>query len=95
VSLAFLQDHRKIATVGAHCNGCGHKHRWPIEESHRPEPAMDHGRRVGAAVAVLQMRLANRGAIRNRAVTLFSLQSTEWHMLRLPLKSSCRASLLL
>ncbi|HKF60558.1 MAG TPA: hypothetical protein VKB42_04295 [Dongiaceae bacterium] len=23
VSLAFLQDHRKMATVGAHC-GCGH-----------------------------------------------------------------------
>jgi hypothetical protein len=32
VSLAFLQSHRKIATIGAHCNGCGHKHRWPIEE---------------------------------------------------------------
>jgi hypothetical protein len=31
VSLAFLQDHRKIATVGAHCNGCGHKHGWPID----------------------------------------------------------------
>ena len=39
VSLAFLQDRRNIATIGAHCNGCGHKHRWPIEEliaQHRP-----------------------------------------------------------
>jgi hypothetical protein len=39
VSLAFLQSHRKIATLGAHCNGCGHKHRWPIEElivQHKP-----------------------------------------------------------
>jgi hypothetical protein len=39
VSLAFLQDHRKIATVGAHCNGCGHKHRWPIDDliaDHKP-----------------------------------------------------------
>ena len=32
VSLAFLQDRRKIATLGAHCDGCGHKHRWPIED---------------------------------------------------------------
>jgi len=32
VSLAFLQDRHKIATLGAHCNGCGHKHRWPIED---------------------------------------------------------------
>jgi hypothetical protein len=24
VSLAFLQDHRKMAIAGAHCNGCGH-----------------------------------------------------------------------
>ena len=39
VSLAFLQDHRKIATIGAICNGCGHKHRWPIENlitQHKP-----------------------------------------------------------
>jgi hypothetical protein len=39
VSLASLQDHRKIAAIGAHCNGCGHKHRWPIEEliaQHKP-----------------------------------------------------------
>ena len=39
VSLAFLQSHRKIATLGAHCNSCGHKHRWPIEEliaQHKP-----------------------------------------------------------
>jgi hypothetical protein len=39
VSLAFLQDHRKIATIGAHCNGCGHRHRWPIEDliaQHQP-----------------------------------------------------------
>jgi hypothetical protein len=39
VSLASLQDHRKIATVGAHCNGCGHKYRWPIEDliaQHKP-----------------------------------------------------------
>ena len=39
VSLAFLQDHRKIATVGARCNGCGHGHRWLIEElisQHKP-----------------------------------------------------------
>ena len=32
VSLAFLEAHRKIATFGAHCNACGHKHRWPIED---------------------------------------------------------------
>ena len=39
VSLAFLLDRRNIATIGAHCNGCGHKHRWSIEEliaQHRP-----------------------------------------------------------
>ena len=39
ISLAFLQSHRKIATIGAHCNGCGHKHRWPIEDliaQHKP-----------------------------------------------------------
>jgi hypothetical protein len=39
VSLVFLQGHRKIATIGAHCNGCGHKHRWTIEEliaQHQP-----------------------------------------------------------
>jgi hypothetical protein len=37
ISLTFLQDHRKIATIGAHCSG--HKHRWPIEEliaQHKP-----------------------------------------------------------
>jgi hypothetical protein len=32
VSLAFLQDRRKIATIGAQCNTYSHKHRWPIEE---------------------------------------------------------------
>jgi hypothetical protein len=32
VSLAFLQDHRKIATVGVHCNGCAHRGRWPVED---------------------------------------------------------------
>jgi hypothetical protein len=32
VSLAFLPDCRKIATVGVQCNVCDHKHRWPIEE---------------------------------------------------------------
>jgi hypothetical protein len=39
VSLAFLQDRRNIATIGAHCNGCGDKHRWPIEDlivQHKP-----------------------------------------------------------
>jgi hypothetical protein len=39
VSRAFLQRHREIAIIGAHCNGCGHKHRWPIEDliaQHRP-----------------------------------------------------------
>jgi hypothetical protein len=39
VSLALFQHHRNIATIGAHCNGCGHKHRWPIEElivQHKP-----------------------------------------------------------
>jgi hypothetical protein len=39
VSLASLQDHCKIATAGAHCNGCGHKHRRLIEEliaQHKP-----------------------------------------------------------
>jgi hypothetical protein len=39
VSLAFLQDNRKVMTIGAHCNGCGHKRRWPIEEliaQHKP-----------------------------------------------------------
>jgi len=32
ISLAFLQDDRKIGTIGAHCNDCGHKHRWAIDE---------------------------------------------------------------
>jgi hypothetical protein len=39
VALAFLHGHRKIATIGAHCNGCGRKHRWPIEDliaQHQP-----------------------------------------------------------
>jgi hypothetical protein len=39
VSLAFLQDHRKIPTIGAHRNGCGHKRRWAIEDliiEHKP-----------------------------------------------------------
>jgi hypothetical protein len=39
VSLAFLQARRNIAAIGAHCNGCGHKRRWPIEElitQHQP-----------------------------------------------------------
>ena len=39
VSLAALQQPRRVATLGAHCNGCGHKHRWPIEElvvQHKP-----------------------------------------------------------
>jgi hypothetical protein len=39
VSLAFLQDRRQIATIGAHCNGCGHKHRWLVEDliaEHKP-----------------------------------------------------------
>jgi hypothetical protein len=32
VSLAFLQDHRKVATIGVQCRACDHKRRWPIEE---------------------------------------------------------------
>ena len=39
VSLASLQDHRKIVTIGVHCNGSGHRHTWPIEdliERHKP-----------------------------------------------------------
>jgi len=39
VSLASLQHHRKAATIGAKCNGCGHKRRWAIEEliaEHKP-----------------------------------------------------------
>ena len=39
VSLASLQDHRKVATIGAKCNGCDHKRRWAIEEligQHQP-----------------------------------------------------------
>jgi hypothetical protein len=39
VSLAFLQDRRRVGTIGAHCNGCGPNHRWPIEEliaQHKP-----------------------------------------------------------
>ena len=39
VSLAALQQHRKMATIGAHYNGCGHKHRWAIEDliaQHKP-----------------------------------------------------------
>jgi hypothetical protein len=39
VSLASLQDHRKIATIGVRCEGCGHRHTWPIEdliERHKP-----------------------------------------------------------
>jgi hypothetical protein len=67
VSLASLQDHRKIATVGAHCNGCGQA---PLADrgANRPAPAMDHGRQVGAAVEVLAVRLAGCGAVCDRAV---------------------------
>ena len=39
VSLASLQDHRKIATIGVRCNACAHRHSWPIEEliaRHKP-----------------------------------------------------------
>ena len=39
VSLALLQDHRKIGTIGVRCEGCGHRHTWPIEdliERHKP-----------------------------------------------------------
>ena len=39
VSLASLQDHRKIGTVGVRCNACAHRHSWPIEEliaRHKP-----------------------------------------------------------
>ena len=39
VSFAFLQDHRKVATIGAHCNGCDLEHRWAIDEliaDHKP-----------------------------------------------------------
>jgi hypothetical protein len=32
ISLAFLQDRRKIATIGVQCRACDHKHRWPIDE---------------------------------------------------------------
>src|SRR5215472_4884463 len=50
VSLASLQDHRKIATVGVHCNGCGHRHRWRIKDiivEHKPRTT---GPRSGEAV---------------------------------------------
>ena len=55
VSLALLQDHRKIATIGAHCNGCGHEHRWPIEgliAQHKPWTTP----RSGEAVEVFDVR---------------------------------------
>jgi hypothetical protein len=32
VSLAFLQNHRKIAIIGVQCSVCDHKHRWPIDD---------------------------------------------------------------
>src|SRR5690242_16574146 len=39
VSLAALQQHRKVATLGARCRRCDHEHRWPIDEliaDHKP-----------------------------------------------------------
>ena len=39
VSLATLQQHRKVATIGAPCRRCDHEHRWAIEElfaQHQP-----------------------------------------------------------
>jgi hypothetical protein len=67
VSLASLQDHRKIATIGVSCNGCGHKHSWPIEdliERHKPWDACF---RPVKAVAVLEMRLTECVTLRDRA----------------------------
>ena len=32
VSLAALQQHRKVATIGARCRRCDHEHRWAIDE---------------------------------------------------------------
>ena len=32
VFLAALQQHRKVATIGAGCRRCDHEHRWAIDE---------------------------------------------------------------
>ena len=32
VSLAALQQHRKVATTGARCTRCDHEHRWATNE---------------------------------------------------------------
>jgi hypothetical protein len=39
VSLAALQQHRKVATIGARCRRCDHEHRWAIDDliaDHKP-----------------------------------------------------------
>jgi hypothetical protein len=39
VSLAALQQHRRVATIGARCRRCDHEHRWTINEliaDHKP-----------------------------------------------------------
>jgi len=32
VPLVWLRDRRRVASIGVRCNGCGHKHIWPIAE---------------------------------------------------------------
>ena len=32
VSLAALQQHRKMAAIGARCTRCDHEHRWATNE---------------------------------------------------------------
>ena len=32
VALYWLRDRRRVASLGVQCNGCGHKHFWPIGE---------------------------------------------------------------
>ena len=61
MSLASLQDHRKIATVGVRCNGCGHSHSWPIEELIARYKSWE-------VVAVFKMWLAGCAAVCDRAV---------------------------
>ena len=40
-SLAALQQHRKVATIGARCRRCDHEHRWAIDD--RPQALDDCG----------------------------------------------------
>src|SRR5215469_7815119 len=63
VSLAFLQDHRKITPVGAHCNGCGHKHRWPTEDLKLTRTPATESRRRPPALAPARRRPCRRSRL--------------------------------